>query len=116
MKQCEKQVSIIGANLSLLLWRTSVNSNCGNKIWKYAYFMVFNNLIILYEGEDTGEAFKLCNDPKDLVIVRNKRQFLISQFCYHLTQILNLILLKVSLCPFALSVPSSQGNMLILSA
>ena len=34
---------------------------------KYADYMIFNNVIMLCEGEDSKEAFKLCNDLIDLV-------------------------------------------------
>ena len=41
--------------------------NCGNRVWKYADYMIFNNVIMLCEGEDSNEAFKLCNALIELV-------------------------------------------------
>jgi hypothetical protein len=49
------------------LGSVSVNRNCGERIWKYADYIIFNNVIMLCEGEDSNEAFKLCNDLIDLV-------------------------------------------------
>ena len=49
------------------LGSVSVNRNCGERIWKYADYIIFNNEIMLCEGEDSNEAFKLCNDLIDLV-------------------------------------------------
>ena len=37
------------------------------RLAKYADYMIFNNVIMLCEGEDSNEAFKLCNDLIDLV-------------------------------------------------
>ena len=45
----------------------SSNSDCGERVWKYADYMIFNNVIILCEGEDSNEALKLCNNLTDLV-------------------------------------------------
>ena len=46
----------------------SIPDMCGGTPYKYADYMIFNNVIILCEGEDSKEAFKLCNDLVDLVI------------------------------------------------
>ena len=46
---------------------SSINRNCGDRLWKYGDFIVFNNVIMLCEGEDSKEAFKLCNDLIELV-------------------------------------------------
>ena len=35
--------------------------------YKYGDYMIFNNVIILCEGEDSKEAFKLGNDLIDLL-------------------------------------------------
>ena len=40
----------------------SSNSDCGERVWKYTGFIVFNNVIILCEGGDSKESFKLCVD------------------------------------------------------
>jgi len=40
----------------------SVPDMCGGRVSKYADYMIFNNTIILCEGEDSKEAFKLCDD------------------------------------------------------
>ena len=45
----------------------SSNSDCGERVWKYGDYLIFDNLIILCEGADSNEAFKLCNDLIDLV-------------------------------------------------
>jgi len=45
----------------------SSNSDFGKRVWKYADYMIFNNVIILCEGEDSNEALKLCNNLTDLV-------------------------------------------------
>ena len=37
------------------------------RLARYGDYMIFNNVIILCEGEDSNEAFKLCNDLIDLV-------------------------------------------------
>jgi hypothetical protein len=37
------------------------------RLARYADYMIFNNVIMLCEGEDSNEAFKLCNDLIDLV-------------------------------------------------
>ena len=37
------------------------------RLAKYADYVVFNNVIILCQGEDSKEAFKLCNDLIDLL-------------------------------------------------
>ena len=37
------------------------------RLAKYADYMIFNNVIMLCEGADSNEAFKLCNDLIDLV-------------------------------------------------
>ena len=37
------------------------------RLARYADYIIFNNVIILCEGEDSNEAFKLCNDLIDLV-------------------------------------------------
>ena len=41
--------------------------NCGNRVWKYADYIIFNNVVILCEGADSNEAFKLCNDLIDIL-------------------------------------------------
>ena len=46
---------------------SSINRNCGNRLWKYGDFIVFNNVIMLCEGKDSNEAFKLCNALIELV-------------------------------------------------
>ena len=46
---------------------TQTSPNCGNRVWKYADYIIFNNVIMLCEGEDSNEAFKLCNDLIDLL-------------------------------------------------
>ena len=43
------------------------SSKCGKKLYKYADYMIFNNVIMLCEGEDSNEAFKLCNALINLV-------------------------------------------------
>ena len=37
------------------------------RLAKYADYMIFNNVIMLCEGEDSNEAFKLCNDLIDIL-------------------------------------------------
>mgnify|MGYP004368470331 CR=1 FL=1 len=37
------------------------------RLARYADYMIFNNVIILCEGEDSKEAFKICNDLIDLL-------------------------------------------------
>jgi len=37
------------------------------RLARYADYMIFNNVIMLCEGEDSNEAFQLCNDLIDLV-------------------------------------------------
>jgi hypothetical protein len=37
------------------------------RLARYADYMIFNNVIMLCEGEDSNEAFKLCNDLIDLL-------------------------------------------------
>ena len=37
------------------------------RLARYADYIIFNNVIMLCEGEDSNEAFKLCNDLIDLV-------------------------------------------------
>ena len=37
------------------------------RIARYADYIIFNNVIILCEGEDSNEAFKICNDLTDLL-------------------------------------------------
>ena len=32
------------------------------RIARYADYIIFNNVIILCEGEDSNEAFKICDD------------------------------------------------------
>ena len=49
------------------LGSVSVNRNCGDRLWKYADYMIFNNVIMLCEGEDSKEAIKFCNDLIDLI-------------------------------------------------
>ena len=46
---------------------SSINRNCGDRLWKYGDFIVFNNVIMLCEGKDSNEAFKLCNALIELV-------------------------------------------------
>ena len=46
---------------------TQTSPNCGNRVWKYADYMIFNNVIILCEGEDSKEAFKRCNGLIDIL-------------------------------------------------
>ena len=41
--------------------------NKGPRLARYGDYMIFNNVIILCEGEDSNEAFKLCNDLIELV-------------------------------------------------
>ena len=38
------------------------SSKCGKRLYKYGDYMIYNNVIMLCEGEDSNEAFKLCND------------------------------------------------------
>jgi hypothetical protein len=45
----------------------SNNSDCGERVWKYADYIIFNNVVILCEGADSNEAFKLCNDLIDIL-------------------------------------------------
>ncbi len=37
------------------------------RLARYADYIIFNNVIILCEGEDSNEAFKICNDLIDLL-------------------------------------------------
>ena len=37
------------------------------RLARYADYIIFNNVIILCEGEDSKGAFKLCNDLIDLL-------------------------------------------------
>ena len=37
------------------------------RLARYADYIIFNNVIILCEGEDSKEAFKICNDLIDLL-------------------------------------------------
>ena len=37
------------------------------RLARYADYIIFNNVIMLCEGEDSNEAFKLCNDLIDLL-------------------------------------------------
>ena len=43
------------------------SSRCGERFYKYGDYIIFNNVIMLCEGEDSNEAFKLCNDLIDLL-------------------------------------------------
>jgi|ETNmetMinimDraft_12_1059888.scaffolds.fasta_scaffold04596_11 hypothetical protein len=45
----------------------SIPDMCGGTPYKYADYIIFNNVIMLCEGEDSNEAFKLCNDLIDLL-------------------------------------------------
>ena len=37
------------------------------RLARYADYIIFNNVIILCQGEDSKEAFKICNDLIDLL-------------------------------------------------
>ena len=41
---------------------TAINRNCGERLWKYGDYIIFSNVIILCEGENSEEAFKLCDN------------------------------------------------------
>ena len=40
----------------------SVPDMCGGRVSKYADYIIFNNVIMLCEGENSQEGFKLCHD------------------------------------------------------
>ena len=46
---------------------TAINRNCGERLWKYGDYLIFNNVVILCEGESSKEAFKLCEDLKGIL-------------------------------------------------
>ena len=46
---------------------SSINRNCGDRLWKYRDYIIFNNVVILCEGEDSNEAFTLCNGLIDIL-------------------------------------------------
>ena len=43
------------------LQRSSLRGECGSRVSKYADYIIFNNVIMLCEGKDSNEAFKLCH-------------------------------------------------------
>ena len=55
----ERKASTLVMNMKLAKERV--------RLARYADYMIFNNVIMLCEGEDSNEAFKLCNDLIDLV-------------------------------------------------
>ena len=55
----ERKASTQVMNMTLAKERT--------RLARYGDYMIFNNVIILCEGEDSNEAFKLCNDLIELV-------------------------------------------------
>ena len=44
------------------LQRSSLRGECGSRVAKYADYIIFNNVVMLCEGEDSKEAFRLCDD------------------------------------------------------
>ena len=52
---------VVSTNISL------ANASEKPRLARYGDYMIFNNVIILCEGEDSKEAFKLCNDLIDLL-------------------------------------------------
>ena len=52
---------VVSTNISL------ANASEKPRLARYADYMIFNNVIMLCEGEDSNEAFKLCNDLIDLL-------------------------------------------------
>ena len=38
------------------------SSKCGKRVYKYGNYMIYNNVIILCEGESSKEAFGLCGN------------------------------------------------------
>ena len=48
--------------------KENMSGNKGRfRLARYADYIIFNNVIILCEGEDSKEAFKICNDLTDLL-------------------------------------------------
>jgi hypothetical protein len=43
------------------------SSKCGKRLYKYGDYMIFNNVIILCEGESSNEAFPLCDNLINIV-------------------------------------------------
>ena len=43
------------------LQRSSLRGECGSRVSKYADYIIFNNVVMLCEGKDSNEAFKLCH-------------------------------------------------------
>jgi hypothetical protein len=47
------------------------SSNCGKRLYKYGDYMIFNNVIILCEGENSKEAFPLCHNLINIISNQN---------------------------------------------
>ena len=48
-------------------WDNITDKRGRTRLARYADYIIFNNVIILCEGEDSNEALKLCNNLTDLV-------------------------------------------------
>ena len=47
------------------------SSKCGKRLYKYGDYMIFNNVIILCEGENSKEAFPLCHNLINIISNQN---------------------------------------------